>query len=69
MSFGKWVNLIYIRDIQGHSLVTTTEIYSKANSEIKREHILKASKKIYIEVDYSEKKKKKRAIRMVKNSI
>jgi len=30
------VNLIYIRDLLGHVSVTTTEIYLKANTEIKR---------------------------------
>lgn len=33
------VNLIYIRDLLGHVSVTTTEIYSKANPEIKRKYI------------------------------
>ena len=33
------VNLIYIRDILGHSSVKTTEIYSKANPEVKRKHL------------------------------
>lgn len=30
------VNLVYIRDFLGHSSVTTTEIYAKANPEAKR---------------------------------
>lgn len=30
------VNLIYIRDVLGHSSITTTEIYAKTNPEIKR---------------------------------
>lgn len=30
------VNLIYIRDLLGHSSVTTTEIYARADSEMKR---------------------------------
>jgi hypothetical protein len=33
------VNLIYIRDFLGHSSVTTTEIYAKANPEMKRKAI------------------------------
>lgn len=49
------VNLIYIRDILGHSSVTTTEIYSKANPEIKRKHIEQASSHIIdsLETDYN----------------
>lgn len=35
------VNLIYIRDFLGHESVTTTEIYAKANSEIKRKELEK----------------------------
>ncbi len=37
------VNLIYIRDFLGHSLVTTTEIYAKSNPEVKRKAIEQAS--------------------------
>ena len=37
------VNLVYIRDFLGHSSVTTTEIYARADSEIKRKAIEKAS--------------------------
>ncbi len=40
------VNLIYIRDLLGHVNVTTTEIYLRANTEIKR----KALESIYMEV-------------------
>ena len=40
------VELIYIRDLLGHSHVTTTEVYAKANPEVKRQHIEKASEKI-----------------------
>ena len=36
------INLIYIRDFLGHSELATTEIYARANSEMK----LKALKKI-----------------------
>lgn len=49
------VNLIYIRDLLGHSSVTTTEIYSKANPEIKRKHIENATKTLIgDETDYSQ---------------
>jgi len=37
------VPLIYIRDFLGHSSVTTTERYAKADSEIKRKAIERAS--------------------------
>ncbi len=30
------VNLIYIRDILGYNSITTTEIYARANPEVKR---------------------------------
>ena len=36
------VNLVYIRDILGHSSVQVTEIYAKADSKQKREAIEKA---------------------------
>src|SRR5690625_1820329 len=39
------VNLIYIRDLLGHVNVTTTDVYLRANSEIKR----KALEEVYIE--------------------
>jgi site-specific recombinase XerD len=37
------VNLVYIRDILGHVSVTTTEIYSRADSKQKREALEKAT--------------------------
>jgi integrase/recombinase XerD len=40
------VNLIYIRDFLGHSHVNTTEVYAKANTEMRRESIEKAQVKI-----------------------
>lgn len=48
------VNLIYIRDLLGHSSVTTTEIYSKANPEIKRKHIQDATKQLIDTEDYNQ---------------
>jgi integrase/recombinase XerD len=39
------VNLIYIRDILGHASVVTTEIYAKANPEMKRQAINAAAAK------------------------
>lgn len=46
------VNLIYIRDLLGHVSVTTTEIYSKANPEIKRKHIQETTKQLIDLEDY-----------------
>ncbi len=40
------VKLIYIRDLLGHVDITTTEIYSRVNSEVKR----KALESAYMEV-------------------
>ena len=47
------VNLIYIRDILGHSSVTTTEIYAKANPEIKRKHLEQLSRKMNLKDSYT----------------
>lgn len=43
------VDLVYIRDILGHSSVKTTEIYAKADEKVKREAIEKASEKTFPE--------------------
>ena len=51
------VNLIYIRDFLGHASVTTTERYAKADSEIKRKAIEKASSNILPDKKYSNKEK------------
>lgn len=51
------VNLIYIRDILGHSSVTTTEIYAKTNPKIKEQQILKHSQNLQIKQRYSAKQK------------
>ena len=51
------VNLIYIRDLLGHTSVTTTEIYSKANPDIKRKHIEEASAQLIDVSDYDDTKK------------
>mgnify|MGYP003239972201 FL=1 len=37
------VNLVYIRDLLGHSSVTTTEIYARADTTLKREALEKAN--------------------------
>lgn len=51
------VNLIYIRDFLGHTSVVTTERYAKADSEIKRKAIEKASSNILPDKKYSKKEK------------
>lgn len=51
------VNLIYIRDILGHTTVVTTEIYAKTNSIIKEKQILEHSKKMNIKERYDDKQK------------
>ena len=40
------VNLIYIRDLLGHSDVKTTEIYARADTTLKRQALEKASPKL-----------------------
>lgn len=62
------VNLIYIRDLLGHSSVTTTEIYSKANPEIKRKHIQDATNQLIDSEDYS-KEAKDDLMEWLKNNI
>jgi site-specific recombinase XerD len=39
------VNLIYIRDLLGHASIVTTEVYAKANPEMKRQAIEAAANK------------------------
>ena len=51
------VNLIYIRDFLGHTSVITTERYAKADSEIKRKAIEKASYNFLPDKKYSHKEK------------
>ncbi len=51
------VNLIYIRDILGHSSVLTTEIYAKTNPKIKEQQILQHSQNIHVKQRYSQKQK------------
>jgi len=46
------VNLVYIRDFLGHTAVSTTEIYARADSKFKRE----ALEKVYIGVTQSDNK-------------
>jgi len=50
------VNIIYIRDLLGHSSVQVTERYSRADSRRKREALEKASKNIIPENSYNSEK-------------
>jgi len=52
------VNLVYIRDLLGHSSVTVTEVYAKANAEVKRKAIERASSIIIDESKYDDDTKK-----------
>lgn len=47
------VNLIYIRDILGHTSVTTTEIYAKTNPVIKEKQIMEHTKQLNVKEKYS----------------
>lgn len=63
------VNLIYIRDFLGHSSVTTTEIYSKANPELKRKFIEQASKELIDSSAEFTKEKEDELLNWLKNNI
>lgn len=52
------VNIIYIRDFLGHVSVSTTEIYAKANPELKRKAIEKASQGILPKNKYTKEETK-----------
>jgi site-specific recombinase XerD len=47
------VNLIYIKDFLGHSSVTTTEVYARANPEMKRKAIEEASANVIKKTRFS----------------
>lgn len=47
------VDLVYIRDLLGHSSVTTTEVYARADAQLKRKAIEAASKEIVPEEEAS----------------
>lgn len=51
------VNLIYIRDLLGHTSVVTTEIYPKMNPKIKEEQLKKHSASVATAQEYSKKQK------------
>lgn len=48
------VNLIYIRDLLGHSHVTTTEVYARADVERKRQALTQASLVTAVEESHSD---------------
>jgi site-specific recombinase XerD len=45
------VNLIYIRDFLGHADIKTTEIYAKANPEMKRNALERAYAELAPKID------------------
>ncbi len=51
------VNLIYIRDLLGHTSVVTTEIYAKTNPKIKEEQLRKHSASVDVAQKYGKKQK------------
>ncbi len=51
------VNLIYIRDLLGHTSVVTTEIYAKTNPKIKEEQLKKHSASVATAQKYNKKEK------------
>lgn len=51
------VNLIYIRDFLGHSSIVTTEVYTRLNPKIKKEHLRKNSASLEVQEKYSAKEK------------
>lgn len=50
-------NLIYIRDFLGHVSIVTTEVYARANPEIRRKEIEKGSKAVVAKSKFSQKDK------------
>lgn len=52
------VNLIYIRDLLGHTSVVTTEIYARTNPKIKEEQLKKHSTSVETVQKYSKEQKK-----------
>jgi len=62
------VNLVYIRDLLGHTSVTTTENYAKANAEIKRNAIINHSAELKANPVY-DRKEKENLISWLKSNI
>lgn len=51
------VNIVYIRDFLGHASIVTTEVYAKANPEVKRKAIENLSNEIITKRKYGENEK------------
>lgn len=51
------MNLVYIRDLLGHTSVVTTEIYAKTNPKVKEEQLKKHSASVATAQKYSKKEK------------
>ena len=51
------VNLIYIRDLLGHTSIVTTEIYAKTNPRIKEEQLKKHSVSVETVHKYTQQQK------------
>lgn len=62
------VNLVYIRDLLGHTSVLTTEIYARSNPKIKEEQLKKNSASIKTQEKYS-RKEKEDLIGWLKNNL
>ncbi len=62
------VNIIYIRDLLGHSSVQVTERYARADSRSKREALEQASKNIVPENSYSQEERQE-LLQFLKNLI
>ena len=62
------VNLVYIRDLLGHTSVRTTEIYARTNPKIKEEQLRKNSTMIKTETKYDPHKKED-LIHWLKNTL
>lgn len=52
------VNLVYIRDLLGHTSILTTEVYARANPKTKENQLMKNSASINAAAKYSQKEKK-----------
>lgn len=51
------VNIIYIRDILGHSSITTTEIYAKCSIELKKRELEKNNAELNLTSNYTQEQK------------
>lgn len=63
------VNLIYIRDILGHESIQTTEIYARANPEMKRKYLESTIADIEKNIKPIDESKKNELLDWLKNNI